>query len=205
MGATHSFYDYDRRTGLRIDRLLYKKKGARFLRLTNVNFDASLRLRSKSGGGAPSAPAEPPAYEDELDGTIPISPSDRLSPRDYFTDTEVDWQASFSLRFNYNRSNPLQPSTTAQLNLDNASVTLSKNWRLSFYSQFDLREKIIVDQRYTISRDLHCWEMQIFWTPSGFSRGFYFRLGIKAPLLKDIKVEKRGGRSSVFGGSSYFY
>jgi lipopolysaccharide assembly outer membrane protein LptD (OstA) len=204
MGATHSFYDYDRKTGQTIDRLLYKKKGARFLRLTNVNFDASLRLRSKSGGAAPSAPAEA-AYEDELDGTSPISPSDRLSPRDYFTDTEVDWQASFSLRFNYNRSNPLKPSTTAQLNLDNASVTLTKNWRLSFYGQFDLREKIIVDQRYTISRDLHCWEMQIFWTPSGFSRGFYFRLGIKAPLLKDIKVEKRGGRSSVFGGSSYFY
>jgi lipopolysaccharide assembly outer membrane protein LptD (OstA) len=205
MGASHSFYDYDRTTGQTVNRLLYKKNVARFLRLTNINFDASLRLQSKSGETGPNAPAKPAQYEDELDGTIPISPSDRLSPRDYFMDTDVAWQASFSLRFNYNRSNPLKPNRTAQLSLDNASVTLTKNWRLSFYGQFDLREKIIVDQRYTISRDLHCWEMQFFWTPSGFSKGFYFRLGIKAPLLKDIKVEKRGGRSSVFGGSSYFY
>jgi hypothetical protein len=69
--------------------------------------------------------------------------------------------------------------------------------------QFDLREKRIVDQRYTIYRDLHCWEMQFFWTPTGFSKGFYFRLGIKAPLLQDIKLERRGGRTTVFGGSYY--
>jgi len=204
LGASHSFYDYDRATGRTINQLFYKKNRARFLRLINVNFDASLRLQSKSGEANPNAPAKSTEYENELDGTIPISPSDRLSPRDYFTDTNVAWQASFSLRFNYNRSNPLNPSTTAQLSLDNASVTLTKNWRLSFYGQFDLREKIIVDQRYTVTRDLHCWEMQFFWTPTGFSKGFYFRLGIKAPLLRDIKVEKRGGRTSVFGGSSYF-
>jgi hypothetical protein len=87
--------------------------------------------------------------------------------------------------------------------VDNAEIKLTKNWRLGMSGQFDLREKRIVDQRYTIYRDLHCWEMQFFWTPTGFSKGFYFRLGIKAPLLQDIKLERRGGRTTVFGGSYY--
>lgn len=203
--STHSFYAFDNAAGKTVNRLLYKKKGlwgGQYLRLTNFNADASLSLQGK--GGAANTPPPAAAREADFAETLPDIGRDRLAPKGYFIDTSVPWQASFSLRLNYNRFDPRQPSTTAQLTLNNASLTLTKNWNVSFYGQFDLRQKSIVDQRYTITRDLHCWEMQFFWTPSGFSKGFYFRLGIKAPMLKDIKIEKRGGRTSVFGGSSYF-
>jgi hypothetical protein len=205
MSAAHSFYEYG--TGA-VSRSLSRKNRSifknRYLRLTNVSVGSSLRFQGKSGetgmGGAPKAEADNEEDEESLPGVV----TDRLAPETYFTDTTVPWQASFSLSINHSRANPAKPTTTANLTLDNADLQLTKNWRVGVYAHFDLQKKIIVDQRYTIYRDLHCWDLQFFWTPTGFSKGFYFRLGIKAPLLKDIKVEKRGGRTSVFGGSSYF-
>jgi len=206
MSASHSFYEFDEKLGRTVNRFLFKKNRGifdnRYLRLTNINVGSSFRFQGKSGeaGARPSA-----ERDEESEETLPGLARDRLAPETYFTDTTVPWQASFSLSLNHNRSNPTKPSTTSQLTLDNANLQLTKNWRVGLYAAFDLREKNMIDQRYTIFRDLHCWEMQFFWTPTGFSKGFYFRLGIKAPMLQDIKLEKRGGRTSVFGGSSYFY
>jgi len=204
ISASHSFYEYDQKLGRTVNRLLYKSDRSifkkQYLRLTNINVGASFRFQGKGAGRFGAAKRD----DEEKDETIPAAAQNRLAPVSYFSDTDVPWQASFSLSLNQSRANPAKPSTTAQLTLDNADITLTKNWRVGVYGSFNLREKKIVDQRYTIKRDLHCWEMQFFWTPTGYSKGFYFYLGIKAPLLKDIKIEKRGGRSSVFGGSSYF-
>lgn len=200
LGASHSFYVFDYRLGRTINRFLYKD--GRFLRLTNVNLGASFRLQSKSretGGTGETPPAEGQTEEEE---TLPAV-KDRFAPQQFFSDTAVPWQASFSLTYNYSRFDPRRPIKTAQLSVDNVEIKLTKNWRVGMSGQFDWREKRIVDQRYTIYRDLHCWEMQFFWTPTGFSKGFYFRLGIKAPLLQDLKLERRGGRTTVFGGSYY--
>jgi len=206
--AAHSFYEFDQKLGRTVNRLLFKKNRGLFdnqyLRLTGLNVGASFRFQGKGGASSTGSFGVAKSDDAAVEETIPELPPNRLTPMSYFSDTEVPWQASFSLSINQSRANPAKPSTTAQLTLDNADVTLTKNWRVGFYGSFNLRDKKVVDQRYTIYRDLHCWEMQFFWTPTGYSQGFYFRLGIKAPLLKDLKIEKRGGRSSVFGGSSYF-
>jgi lipopolysaccharide assembly outer membrane protein LptD (OstA) len=206
MSMSHSFYDYDS-TGRRINQLLYKRHGifsGRYLRLTNVNVGASFRLQGRSGEAAGAGQQPLAESQEEADELLPVPVQDRFTPEQYFSDTSVPWQASFSLSLNINRSNPLRPTKTAQLSLSNADIRLTKNWRVGVSGQFDLLEKTIIDQRYTIYRDLHCWEMQFFWTPSGFRSGFYFRLSIKAPLLQDIKLERRGGRTSVFGGGPYY-
>jgi len=206
ISASHNFYEYKR--GRTTKNLLYKSGRSifknQYLRLTNINAGASFRFQGKGGAAAAGRFGALNDDDEESQDRIPNVVQDRFAPETFFTDTNVPWQASFSLSLNQNRSNPAKPTTTANLTLDNADLQLSKNWRVGVYAHFDLRKKTIVDQRYTIHRDLHCWEMQFFWTPTGYSKGFYFRLGIKAPLLKDIKIEKRGGRSSVFGGSSYF-
>jgi hypothetical protein len=200
LGAAHSFYVFDDELGRRINRYVFQD--GRLPQLTNVSLSGSFRVQSKSGeaGRAGAPPAEEGQTEEEE--TLPAV-RDRFAPDQYFTDTAVPWQAGFSLTLNYNRFDPRRPTKTAQLSMDNAEIKLTKKWRVGMSGQFDLREKRIVDQRYTVYRDLHCWEMQFFWTPTGFGKGFYFRLGIKAPLLQDIKLERRGGRTTVFGGSYY--
>jgi hypothetical protein len=197
LGASHSFYVFNNDSGRTLNRPLYKEHGIfNGLRLTNLNIGATFQLQAKGEEGEKLADTSATRVE----GTFTGATRDRFAPEQYFTDTAVPWQASFSLSYNYNKFDPRRPNKTAQLSLNNAEVRLTKNWRIGMSGQFDLREMIVVDQRYSIYRDLHCWELQFFWTPSGFNEGFYFRLGIKAPLLQDLKLERRGGRTSVLGG-----
>jgi hypothetical protein len=50
--------------------------------------------------------------------------------------------------------------------------------------------KTFVIPEINFAKDLHCWEMQFRWMVGGFSQGFYFRLGLKAPQLRDIQLER---------------
>ena len=211
MGVGHTFYDYNDSTGFRENRYLFSGKNFfrfGFMRLTRFRFDANVRLQGKGAGGDSGSPTPAPVesglndFGDDEFGRLPQT-VDRFSPQQRFADTSIPWSANFALSMSFERSNPLNTSKRAHLSLRNAEIRLTPKWRVGVSGQFDLVKKSIVDQRYTLYRDLHCWEMQMYWTPTGFRKGFYLRISIKAPHLRDIKIEKRGGRTSVFGGSYY--
>lgn len=201
IGATHSFYVYDYAKRQVINRFLYQDHGLfsrDALRLTNFRFDASVQLQGKT-----SAPpkVETPPDEEEDDGLLGgEGVRERFDNDESLTDEGIPWSANFSLSYNLSKSNPAKPVRTIYLNLSNAEVRLTQNWRVSMSAQMDLRTKEVVSQSYSFNRDLHCWDLQLRWTPSGPYEGFYFRIGIKSPTLQDVKYEHRGGRTSVFGG-----
>ncbi len=200
ISTSHSFYDYDS-LGTTIPKLLAERQGwltAKFLRLTNVGMNASLRLEGQ--GGATGAPAAESTVEEERGLPGLNEPYQNYS----YQDTNIPWSVSLALYLNYELNNPFKKSKRAQLSLQQGRVALTKNWDVSVSGQFDLVEKSVVYQNYSIHRNLHCWEMQLNWTPSGFRKGFYLRINVRAPNLQDIKIEKRGGRDSVFGGYGEF-
>ena len=201
MGSTHSFYVFDYAKGQTINRFLYKGHGLfsrDALRLTNFRFDASVRLQGKTGG---PEKAEPPPEGEENDGLLGGDEvRERFDTDESLEDAGIPWSANFSLSYNLSKFNPARPVKTIYLNLSNAEVRLTQNWRVSMSAQMDLRAKQVVSQSYSFNRDLHCWDLQLRWTPSGPYEGFYFRIGIKSPTLQDVKYEHRGGRTSVFGG-----
>ncbi len=84
-------------------------------------------------------------------------------------------------------------------------IQLTKNWRVAYSAQLDLLNREIVHQRFTFHRDLHCWEAEFDWVPSGRDRRYYLRINIKAPQLRQLKLEKRGGRAGFLGYGSYYY
>ena len=63
----------------------------------------------------------------------------------------------------------------------------------------DLIEKELTNHSISIYRDLHCWELSLNWTPTGYGQGVNFKLNVKSPTLQDIKVEKKGGIYSGAG------
>ncbi len=46
-------------------------------------------------------------------------------------------------------------------------------------------------QSLSLYRDLHCWEARFSWYPTGFNRGFFFKINIKD--IPQIKIEHRRG------------
>lgn len=207
LNAGHSFYDVDS-TGVEVERLLWKKNGilsGKYLRLTNVSLNASVQLQGGTGGGPSPAEIESQEPFDETSGVaagLPQPMSPYASQPGGGGVASVPWSASLSLSYSLNRANPLQPTKYAQLGIPNARVQLTKNLSLDYSAQFDLVKKAVIYQSYGVHRDLHCWEMRLTWIPGGARQSFYMSISLKAPL-QDIKIEKRGGRSSVFGGSYY--
>jgi hypothetical protein len=41
-----------------------------------------------------------------------------------------------------------------------------------------------------VTRDLHCWEMNFDYRPTGTFRGFNFEIRIKAEQLRDVKLTR---------------
>lgn len=73
------------------------------------------------------------------------------------------------------------------------TMTPTRNFNFTYYFHYDIQDKAMVFHRITIHRDLHCWEADLSWIPSGLQEGYYFKVNIKE--LPDVKVEKRRGTS----------
>ena len=58
----------------------------------------------------------------------------------------------------------------------NSTINITKKWRISYSARFDLMKNDLINHRFSIYRDLHCWELALDWTPSGYANGFYLRI-----------------------------
>ena len=104
-----------------------------------------------------------------------------------------NWNLNVSLRYSTNRVDPINPRNTFWAN-SNLSFRFGGGWQVRYNARLNLIEKDLVSQDINIYKTLHCWEMNFTWTPTGYGKGFYFRINVKAPTLRDIKLEQRGGR-----------
>ena len=64
---------------------------------------------------------------------------------------------------------------------------------MQYNSRYNLLDKDLLNHNFSIYRDLHFWEMSINWTPNGYGSGFYLKINVKSPTLRDLKLEQRGG------------
>ena len=96
-----------------------------------------------------------------------------------------------------NALNPDKTSKTFWAN-SNSIINITNNWKVSYRARFDLIQRDLVNHSFSIYRDLHCWELSLNWTPNGIGQGINFKINVKSPTLKDLKLEKKGG---VYSGA----
>jgi hypothetical protein len=199
--TTHSFYGVDQE-GKREHRLLldgvnisnFLSHG--WLRTTYVSASLDLRLSGRAGGGGSGKGPEAPA-ETGLEGLQNV-PGNRLDMDEGITGLDIPWDLTANLSYTENRYNPQQIAKTWWINTS-LNFNLTKHWKISYRARFDLMEKEVISQDLVFYRDLHCWEARIVWTPTGIYKRFYFRINVKSPMLRDIKVEKGTGRAGIYG------
>lgn len=115
----------------------------------------------------------------------------------------VDWNLPWSITTNYAMTfNRFQGNAGGLINKSlynhniaiNGDISISKNWKLSGGTAFDVRRNQLSTTRVSIFRDLHCWQASITWTylPASNTDAFFATIGIKSPSLRDLKFERRG-------------
>jgi hypothetical protein len=81
-----------------------------------------------------------------------------------------------------------------------ATITFSptRNWSFSTSASYDFAGKSFLIPNLRVHRDLHCWEMNLDYRPTGIIRGFNFEIRIKADQLRDIKLTRAESTYGTF-------
>ena len=100
-----------------------------------------------------------------------------------------------SLAFSYSNSKGAQnPSSTLNIG---GSFTLTKGWKLTYRSNYDVIERDFLGDYFSVTRDLHCWEMSLGRQKLAEEWEFYFKIYIK--IHPEIYAEQ--GSRGLGGGS----
>ena len=146
---------------------------------------ADLRLRGGNSTGRLSAPINSQGLQEDLY-------DDFYGNMDY-----MSWHAPWTLNLGYALRMSPNPSTSMMESTQSLRVNgtwePTANWRMGLSSGYDFVAKQLTFTTLDLSRQLHCWEMRLRWVPFGYARSYHVSLGVKAPLLKDLKVERRRG------------
>jgi lipopolysaccharide assembly outer membrane protein LptD (OstA) len=112
-------------------------------------------------------------------------------------DFSIPWNLSLNYNYNYSSPTPNASNETQSIGV-NASFSLTQNWKFTARMNYDFVRNEVTAPQITVYRDLHCWEMNFTWNPSGNYSGFRFEIRLKAQQLEDLKLTKSGGNYSGF-------
>lgn len=214
----HDFYEPDGST-LRSLRLQSTKVPVPWLKSVNVTTSINLYGQGAiaapgmapelPGAGLPGLPGQLPepggqGYFDGLGGpgrSASAFGDDRFDER--FDRVKGPWTLTVTHRYTISRGLPTARfitgshliTTSTRFNLERVtdairlSNRLIRNVTVEHAMNYDIQRRSFVSQTFSFYRDLHCWEMLVRWTPTGFGQGIYFRLNIKAH--PEIKIEQQ--------------
>jgi len=176
---------YDSTKAYRINTTSFSENG-KLVRLTTANITAGFSLNSKSFQ-SPENNSNASAYE-----TLYGNPA-------MYVDFNVPWNVRVNYSLGY--AKPYMTSTIRQTLNVSGDFNLTKKWKISFTSGYDLVKKAATPTSIDVYRDLHCWEASLHLVPFGTYRSYMFQINVKASMLKDLKLVKRGSfYDNLFNG-----
>lgn len=154
-------------------------------RITNANLALGTNL-------SPKGKEKDADTREKVGKATGISDADKqylLKNPDMYIDFNIPW----NLRINYNvdYSHPVNttPKVTQTMRID-GDFSLTRQWKIAFNTGYDFQQNQVTQTYITISRDLHCWQVNLSWVPFGQFQSYSFYIGIKSSLLKDLKMNR---------------
>ncbi|HEX7880805.1 MAG TPA: hypothetical protein VF720_15435, partial [Candidatus Eisenbacteria bacterium] len=138
---------------------------------------------SDKGSGIRAAEPETPGFDRNRD--IYKEPDPGKTP----TAEALSWSSDFGFSWNGIRSEGhVKESALVDGRL---TAQISRNWGMSYSTQYSFDSKSLVAQDLRLTRQLHCWEAQFSYQATGETSEYSFRINVKS--LPDIKFESGPG------------
>lgn len=153
-------------------------------RITNANLALSTNL-------SPKGQKKDNETRDKI-GKSNASDSDKkylLANPDSYIDFNIPWNLRISYNVDYSHTLGASPLITQAARF-NGDFSLTEKWKIVFNSGYDFKNREITTTQLTISRDLHCWVVNLSWVPFGKFQSYNFYIGVKSSLLKDLKLNR---------------
>lgn len=192
--GTFDPYHFDEGLGRRVS--TFALQHGRLARLTNfgLSFDysfnpAAAKSRGNTLDSLNNQRANMTAEQQQALSRISSDPN-------AFVDFNIPWNLAGSFSFQYANMG-MMTNVTATLNV-HGDFSLTPNWKVQFNSGYDFRQREVSLTRFSIYRDLHCWDMSFGWVPFGQFRSYNVTIRAKASLLQDLKLTKRNDAFNSF-------
>lgn len=176
ISSTHSFYDYDEDGEVTSQRRLFDP------RLVNISASINFSHRFQFG-----------EQEEEEDGEKEEAGYTPIGDKGKGAFAKGDSKNSLLVNISHRYSERYSLGNVSKTRWIDASfdLGLTAGWRIKYDCHYDLQLKQTSSQNLKLSRDLHCWQGEFVWVPTGPLAGYYFRISIKK--LPDIKIEQSVG------------
>ena len=112
---------------------------------------------------------------------------------DMYIDFNIPWTIGVDYKVDYRRvinSNIDTSYVTQSVGL-RGDLSITKNWKISYMTNYDFVNKEFSFTSINIGRDLHCWQMSFNWIPIGFMRSYNLNISVKSSILQDLKLQRR--------------
>lgn len=182
--------------GQRIEKLIWQRRPFSLGRLSN----ASISLSTQFAGGNPKTgtesglrpgnnPFNPNYNQDLYDEDLAYMQN---NPEE-FADFSIPWSLNLSYSFSYNnqfvKNYGFRGIFTQNVTFG-GTLNITPKWQLASNGSYDITNASLGMISFTLSRDLHCWQMSISGSPVGLYRYFSINISPKSPLLRDLKVNR---------------
>ena len=200
IGATFDPYALNEEKNRKINKFSINNNGPLF-RMTSANMNWGYNFSSKNNknkernqqSNIPGMNIKKGLDEDRNSLIKPPELEDKKEEKSTKSDlyiTEIPW--TLNLRHSLTYLNNFQQREISNNSImASANVGLTPKWNINISSGYDFKNKGITYTNLGINRDLDSWEMNISWTPFGYRESWYFFIGVKSGLLRDLKYDKR--------------
>lgn len=110
--------------------------------------------------------------------------------QDMIKDVHYDIPWSFNVNYQWNYTKQGIKSIIFQTINFSGDLSITKKWKVLYSSGYDFTINKFITSSFTISRDLHCWQMQFTCVPFGPRAYYNFTINVVKPILHDLKYTK---------------
>ena len=107
-----------------------------------------------------------------------------------FYNFKIPWSLRIAYAMNYSNSRRQNEISSHSL-MFSGDIELSPKWSVGASSGYDLKNQGFTYTQLRFERDLLSWRMNFSWVPFSSRASWYFFIGIKSNILKDLKYDKR--------------
>ena len=109
-----------------------------------------------------------------------------------YYDFNIPWTVNLAYMVNYNAENPIASKrmSTNRIRIS-GDISITENWKIAYETGYDFKSNMLDGSRFSVARNLHCWQLEFSWIPTGFGRQWLFTLRPVSRLLQDLKLNRR--------------
>ena len=158
------------------------------LRMRSAGINLNTTFNSKTLKGEKSKELKPTKSIREEEPEL----QDIQSQIGAYYDFNIPWSVNLAYMANYNAESPSASNriSTNRIRIS-GDISITENWKIAYETGYDFKSNMLDGSRFSVARNLHCWQLEFSWIPTGFGRQWLFTLRPVSRLLQDLKLNRR--------------